>query len=370
MASQTQPHPTTPSSAAAQKPAELPESAASQTLHEIQLRYKLAPSTFKTLCTIQTVPTRPDILKKACFATEFRTFPIKKAETAFFRGINEQTAIPYPVSENISQPWHKVFLLVQIQLLRAAWPNRLSGAARKELHQELARINKLLDHVLRCLVDILGERGDGKGVQTALDVLRSVKAGVWEGSDNQLLQVEGIGPAKKDRLVRAGIKNIKKLSKLEFYHIERLLSRNPPFGQTMLHKLAGFPMLTLDFEIISQHTPDSRDIAAPSSLPSQAVTPAQNDAGQSVGGSLWIARVVLGFANEETPSWNARSPWASLLVEGANGRLVWFWRGSVKRLVGGKEMAIGMSTKKGEELKITFACEEIVGTMVQKNVQV
>lgn len=356
MASQAQPNLTPSSSGEAQQP----QPTASQGSHEIQRRYKLAPSTFKTLCTIQSHPARLDILKKACFATEFRSFPIKRGETAFFRAINDCTGIPYPISENISQPWHKVFLLVQLNMSRAPWPNKLSGPARKELGQELRRMYSALDSVLRCLVDILGERGDGKGVRTALDVLRSVKANVWEGSDNELLQVEGIGPAKKERLAKAGIKSIRKLAKLEFYHIERLLSRNPPFGQLMLHQLAGFPALTLDFEIVSQYNPTAESSGESG----------QGCAEQQTDKPLWIARAVLGFTNKETPIWNSNTPWLSLVVEGKDGRLVWFWRGSAKRLVESKEMIIGLAAEKGEELKIVLACEEIVGTMIQMNVVV
>ncbi|RSL38360.1 hypothetical protein CEP53_014932 [Fusarium sp. AF-6] len=356
MASQAQPS-LTPSSSAEDQQL---RPTASQGSHEIQKRYRLAPSTYQTLCTITSHPARPDILKKACFATEFRSFPIKRGETAFCRAINDTTGIPYPISENISQPWHKVFLLVQLNMSRAPWPNKLTGPARKELGQELRRMYSALDNVLRCLADILGERGDGKGVRTALDVLRSVKANVWEGSENELLQVEGIGPVKKEKLAKAGIKSIKKLAKLEFYHIERLLSRNPPFGQTMLHQLAGFPDLTLDFEIVSQYTPTAES----SGESVQGYAEKQTDK------PLWIARAVLGFTNKDTPIWNSHTPWLTLVAEGKDGRLVWFWRGSANRLVGSKEMIIGLAAEKGEELKIVLACEEIVGTMIQMNVVV
>ncbi|XEU95176.1 hypothetical protein FSHL1_000460 [Fusarium sambucinum] len=342
---------------ASQEAASNSQSLVSQPLHEIQMRYQLAKSTFKTLCEIKRNPDTFVLLKKACSATEFNTFPIQKHETVFFRAINESTGIPFPIPKFISKPWHKVILLVQIDLTKAGWPNKLKGEARKQLYQELRQIYKLLDSVLRCLADILGERGDGRGLQTTLDVLRSVKAEVWEKSDNHLLQVEGIGPAKKDRLVRANIKTIKELSMMEFYHIERILSRNPPFGQTLLHKVAGFPILTLDFEVIGRYTPET-----PTPLPATGT--------QTAGEGLWIARAVLGFTNEKMPSWKGSTPWVTFVVEGGNGRLVWFWRGSAKRLAGNKEIVIGLSAKIGEQLKVSFACEEIVGTTVKMDVRV
>ncbi|KAF5674556.1 DNA RNA helicase [Fusarium heterosporum] len=339
------------------------QAAPSQIPREIQLRYEVAASTFKLLCEIKRSPSASDILRRACSATEFGSFPINKGEAAFFRAINDNTGIPYQVKEFISQPWHKVFLLVQVDLLKSGWPNKLSGPARQNIHKELGRMYKLLDRVLRCLVDILGEKGDGKGVRTALDVLRSVKAGVWEKSDNQLLQVEGIGQINRDKLIRANIKSIKQLAALEFYHIERILSRNPPYGQSILHKVSGFPALTLDFEIISQYTPDTTATSQASSSQCETNQPTINTSPASQ--SLWIARAVLGFTNEKIPHWQARTPWLTLVVEGADGRLIWFWRGSAKKLVNEKEIVIGLSAKSNEQLKVVFACEEIVGTMIE-----
>lgn len=177
----------------------------------------------------------------------------------------------------------------------------------------------------------------------------------------ELLQVEGIGPAKMTRLVQAGVRTIKQLRQLDFFRIERLLSRNPPFGHEMLHQLAGFPVLTLHLDIVGQYdrtttteapTPDSS-----ADMPSCSSEP------------LWIARFVLGYENEKLPAWNKRNPWTTLVVEGSDGRLVWFWRGSVKRMGDGKELVVGLHGQKGEQLKVTFACEEVVGTLARETLQ-
>lgn len=323
----------------------------SQISPDLQLRYKLAPPTFKTLLTIPAKPDHRAVLEKACFATEFRSFPLKQAEKAFFRDVNDNSPIPYIVRETVTQPWHKVFLLVQIDLQNTGWPNKISAAARKELLQERGRIYSVLDHVLRCLVDILGQRHDGRGVTVALDILRSVKAGVWEGRDMELLQVESIGAGRMKKLGDAGVKNIRQLTKMEFYHIERLLSRNPPFGHTILHQLAGFPILIFKLNILSKH---DGPLFGGSANTANPVT-------------SWVSRITLGYENEQVPKWKSKSPWVTLVVEGEDGRLVWFWRGSVKRLEGGKEMVVCLEANKGEVLKVAFACEEIVGTMIRES---
>ncbi|KAF4504912.1 hypothetical protein G6O67_008305 [Ophiocordyceps sinensis] len=320
-------------------------------MHEIQLRHKLATPTFKLLCDIPSSPDRREVLHRACLAAEFRSFPMKQTERGFFRHINDHSPIPYPVREAVSEPWQKVFLLVQVDLHGAGWPNKISADARKNLHQERGRIYLLLDHALRCLVDILGHRLDGRGVNVALDVLRSVKAGVWEGSCNELLQVQGLGPAKMSRLAQASIKSIKQLSRLEFFHIERLLSRNPPFGQQMLHQIAGFPFLTLQFDTVRQHP--ALSTSGPSALSAASEK------------SLLIVRIVLGHENGDKPLWKKKHPWTTLVVEGEGGKLLWFWRGSVKRLAAEKELVVGLHARKGEQLKLAFACEEIVGTIIR-----
>ncbi|KAM0464065.1 hypothetical protein ACHAO4_000792 [Trichoderma viride] len=318
--------------------------------NEIRLRYQLSLPTLRSLSTIEKAPDRRKVLQTACLAAEFRCFPIRPEEKNLLREINDHTGIPYPITRIANESWQKVSLLVQIDLLRTGWPNKISANARKELLSESGRIYIVLDKVLRCLADILGEREDGRGVTVTLDVLRSVKAKVWEGTDMELLQVDGIGAAKMKRLVDAGVKTIKQLAGLEFYHIERLLSRNPPFGHQMIHQLSGFPLLHLHLDAVTKYTlaQDNR----------------QNTT-TSVPHSPCVVRVVLGFANEIMPTWRKRCPWTTLVIEGEDGRLLWFWRGSVKRIENSKIMFARLDVKKGETIKATFACEGIIGTLVR-----
>ncbi|KAL7932676.1 hypothetical protein V8C35DRAFT_322888 [Trichoderma chlorosporum] len=317
---------------------------------EIRLRYQLSPPTLRSLSAIGKAPDRRSVLQTACSAAEFRSFPIRQAEKNLFREINDHTGIPYPITGPVTEPWHKVFLLIQIDLLRGGWPNKISAAGRKELMRESGRIYTVMDRVLRCLADIFGEREDGRGVTVTLDVLRSVNAKVWEGTELELLQVEGIGAAKMKRLADANIRTIKQLAGLENYHIERLLSRNPPFGHQMLNQLSGFPLLHLQISVVSAYTPAQDD---------------KQDASTPGLGQSWVARVVLGYSNDAKPTWCKKSPWVTLVIEGNDGRLLWFWRGSVKSLEGTKIVFVRLDAKKGENIQASFACEGIVGTLIR-----
>ncbi|PHH82427.1 hypothetical protein CDD82_6004 [Ophiocordyceps australis] len=336
------------------EPASPPNQSAEAQLRTIQLRYQLAAPTFKTLCAIPPRPDRRTILHTACQATELRSLPMAPAEGAFFRHINNHLPITYPIASAagpIKEPWHKAFLLCQLSLQCLDWPSKISAPVRKQLLADKSRIYNLVERVLRCLVDILGLRLDGRGIVSALDVLRSIKSDLWEGTRDELLQIPGIGPAKQQRLLAAGVSSVRKLAGLEFYHIERLLSRNPPFGQNLLHQLAGFPLLTLQVDMIGQLSV---------SLASSA-----SDAPSIPNSANSVARILLGFENKGIPLWKKKHPWTTLVIEGEDGRLVRFWRGSVKRLEGGKELIVGLQARKDEQLSVSFACEDIVGTMVR-----
>lgn len=329
-------------------------------LDEIRTRYRLAQPTFTNICKIGPQPERSAVFQTACTAIELQTFSIRPAERAWLRHVNEHTNIPYPIREPVTEPWHKASLLVQMDLSGQPWPAKLTQAARKELHGDRLRIHRVLDQVLRCLVDVLGHRGDGRGVSVGLDVLRSLHAKVWEGGGGgtELLQVDGIGAARLQKLGEAGVRTVRRLAGLECYHIERLMSRNPPYGQTLLRQLAGFPLLTLAVESLGEGGADGVR-------------------------QRWMVRVVMGYENKTRPPvWKGKTPWVSCVMESREqkeqekGRLVWFWRGSVKRLDceeggggggGGKEVVVGVTGYQGCKLRVTLACEVLVGTMVQKD---
>lgn len=369
-----------------------PEAAATRS-HDLQLRYRLSSATLRNLDTVARGPDRRAVLEKACSATvELRSFPMRDSERAFFRHINDHTSIPYPLLREgssaaavatPSEPWHKVFLLVQADLSGAAWPNKISGEGRRRMLQERGRMYGVLGRSLRCLVDVMGGARDGRGVAAGLDVLRSVAAGVWEGAGRDLLQVDGVGEKKIARLAGAGVAGVGQLGRMECYHVERLLSRNPPFGQNLLRSVAGFPALRMSVDIVTGLGEDGNGAAAIAGSAvddvsgggkGEAENAQQQQEGKGAGGEkpkpqplCWVARINLGYENPQLPVWKKKRPWTTLVVEGEDGRLLWFWRGSVKRLEGGKELLVCLRASRGELVKVVFACEEIVGTSVRES---
>lgn len=315
-------------------------------LHEIQLRYKISAPSFKSARAIPQHPDRHQVLEAVCRAFEFRSFPMTSLEDRFFRYINEHTGIPYQLKEQVKEPWHKVFLLAQLELSQIPWPSKISAEGRKQLYQEKGKLYSLLDRMLRCTIDLMGYRNDGRGVNVGLDVLRSIKSLVWEGGGMELRQIKGIGQVMANKLANAGVTTVHQLADLECYHIERLLSRNPPFGQTLIRRLAGFPRLSLSSTIV------------------------RSGSKPRMGDTERVVKFDISYENTELPLWNERAPWTTLVVEGQDGRLVWFWRGNVKMLKDGKSMVVKIQALEGEVLTVTFACEEIVGTLVRQSMTV
>ncbi|KAK2775014.1 DEAD/DEAH box DNA helicase [Colletotrichum kahawae] len=306
--------------------------------HAIMLRHKLSPPTIHALTRLPRAPSPEEILRCASSATEFRSFTFHPLEKGSFSRINNDPSTRWPVRETLTQPWHKVYLVAQCEAAGRDYGDRLPLAARQDLLATKPRIVKTRGHVLRACADIMGAaaRKDAAGLRRALERWRAVAAGSWEGVPTELLQIPDIGPKKVEVLVGHGTRTVRQLAKLEFFHIERLLSRNPPFGQKIVRTLGHFPRLVLDLDI------------------------PKRDHKQGL-----IVRAVLGCSNAEVPTWKGSVPWVNLAAETADGKLVFFWRGRAGGLLSAKELVFPVQEAlPGQTIFVWASCEEIAGTVV------
>ncbi|KAF5486663.1 ATP-dependent DNA helicase MER3 [Colletotrichum siamense] len=306
--------------------------------HTIMLRHKLSPPTIHALTRLPRAPPPEEILRCASSATEFRSFTFHPQEKGAFSRINNDPSTRWPVRETLAQPWQKVYLVAQCEAAGRDYGDRLPLAARQDLLATKPRIVKTLGHVLRACADIMGAatRKDAAGLRRTLELWRAVAAGSWEGMPTELLQVPDIGPKKVEVLVEHGIRTVRQLAKLEFFHIERLLSRNPPFGQKIVRILGHFPRLVLHLDI------PKRD----------------HERGL-------IVRVVLGCSNAELPTWKGSVPMVNLAAETTDGKLVFFWRGRAGGLMSAKELVFPVQEAlPGQTIFVWASCEEIAGTVV------
>ncbi|KAK1985578.1 hypothetical protein LZ30DRAFT_583822 [Colletotrichum cereale] len=296
--------------------------------HAIMLRYSLSPRTIHALDALPYAAPPDEILRCAASATEFLSFTFSPPEKVAFAGINNDPSTRWHVREALTLPWHKVFLVAQCEAAGGDYGDKLSLQARNALYAARGRIVAILGQVLRACADIMGARRDAAGLRRALETWRGV--------------VPCIGPKKAALLVAHGVRSVRQLADLDFYHIERILSRNPPFGQKVLRSLAHFPRLALVVDVAKREE-GTRNV---------------------------IVRAVLGCSNREIPVWKDREPSVTLGAETPDGKLVFFWRGKAKSLMSGKELAFPAEADPGHKVFVWASCEEIAGTYVTGEVEV
>ncbi|KAK1993445.1 hypothetical protein LX36DRAFT_673825 [Colletotrichum falcatum] len=292
------------------------------------LRYSLSPRTVHALASLPHAAPPDEILRCAASATEFLSFTFSPPEKVAFAGINSDPSTRWPVREPLALPWHKVFLVAQCEAGGGDYGDKISLQTRNALYATRARIVDTLGQVLRACADLMGARRDAAGLRRTLETWRGV--------------VPGIGPKKVASLVAHGVRSVRRLADLDFYHIERILSRNPPFGQKVLRSLAHFPHLALAVDVAKRNE-------------------ATGDA---------IVRAVLGCSNRVIPVWKDKEPSVNLGAETPDGRLVFFWRGKAKSLMSGKVLVFPVEAAPSQTVFVWASCEEIAGTYVTGEVEV
>ncbi|KAM0275857.1 hypothetical protein ACHAQH_007329 [Verticillium albo-atrum] len=269
--------------------------------HEVLLRHRFSTPTIHTLISIPYAASPNIILQKACLASEINSHTLLPAEKALFSTLNAAATTIWPVA--LSTPtlaWHKAFLIAQNHPSGKSWLYipRITPKDRNGLGNESKQITCLIRRILRCAADLAALRHDGVTVRHALELSRSIAAGAWEGATHELQQVKDVGPKKIEMLQAAGISTVRALADMEFYNVDRILKRNPPFGSGLIMQLKHFPRLkmTVRFERWAANS----DIPAIDSLPEKARS-------TRPGQRLAIVRARVRCLNVEVPLWKGKT---------------------------------------------------------------
>jgi ATP-dependent DNA helicase HFM1/MER3 len=141
-------------------------------------------------------------------------------------------------------------------------------------------------------------------------------------------------------MVSNNISSIEKLDEKDATSIERIMSKNPPFGKKIKDFLAAFPRLELRTEIVSK-------------------APFKQNKKPSVN-----VKAILSYRGIKTPVWEGRKPSLTFMAESSEGRIVHFWRGNIMKLEKGYELKFNIELFcPDEHIKCWIACDEIVGTV-------
>jgi ATP-dependent DNA helicase HFM1/MER3 len=257
----------------------------------------------------------------------------------------------YPIKEAVNQTRHKVSLMIQAHLGCVQYPDSSDAAkARRQLMMERKLVFERLNRLVRAVIDCKGHDRDSVGTKTALELARALAAESWEGRATQLTQVPNIGPVGMRKLASKDIRTVLQLADKDYDEIERLMSRQPPYGKNLQAHLDKFPRLAVEAVIVGHRVqPRSEEPV------------------------LVEVKATLRYLNRKgPPNWLSRVPALTFLVETGDGTLVYFWRGSIKKLdkQAGFELkfSVGLRDVK-DHVVCHFSCEEIVGTIVSTTLE-
>ncbi|RKF55535.1 ATP-dependent DNA helicase MER3 [Golovinomyces cichoracearum] len=308
---------------------------------EAMCRYMVQFETMKLLLSIPKQASMDQILAIICQAIEFKDLRIKSTERSCLRQLNKSPFIKFPIEETISTFCHKVSLVIQIQLGGVQYQEEKEfGAFRRQFSTDKNVIFERIQRLIRCVIDCKVFDRDATSLRHALDLSRSISAEYWDNSNLQLRQIPQIGPVAHRKLCQAGINTIERFATLDTASIERILSKNPPFGKKMKDILASFPHLNISAKVIEK-------------------IPVKVGANPQVR-----VKCVLGYNNNETPVWNNKKPCIVFMAETSAGELCHFWRGIITKLDKGLELNFTVTLATLDEtIKCYVTCEEIVGTL-------
>ncbi|PSR79468.1 hypothetical protein BD289DRAFT_455819 [Coniella lustricola] len=267
-------------------------------------------------------------------------------EKDIFRHINSDHFIMYPVNGTVSTMAHKVSLLIQMELGHVEV--KVNGLERQRLRSEARQVLEVMHRLIRAVIECKGVDLDGKACWTALELARSMAAKAWEGKAMQLLQVPQVGPVLMRKFVSNNIRTVARLVSTDSGTIERIASRNPPFGKKIIDALATFPRLGVNVRIKDKST----DVK---------------------GTPLLHIDAILSFAHKKG-DWLGRMPIVTFMAVTTSGFPAYFWRDSLKTFKDKNgtsfQIQFTWSPSEPEEiLQCNFACEEIVGTFVSAEIE-
>jgi hypothetical protein len=230
--------------------------------------------------------------------------------------------------------------LIQSELGGSLFPN--DEKWKKHKTQFNIDRNMVFSHVnrlIRCVIDSQLQLEDAVSIRHALELARSLAARVWDNSPYQMKQLDAIGEAFVRKLAQAGISSIETLQHTEPHRIERIVGRNPPFGQKVIAKALEFPNLRVSVKEIGKEIRH----------------------GQGVGIKF---KAEVGFINEKPPViFKRKSVYVCFLAETSDGKLIDFRRFAAKKLEHGQDILLSVQLIRPTTSIICHTmCDEIAGT--------
>ncbi|RPA76339.1 putative DEAD/DEAH box DNA helicase [Ascobolus immersus RN42] len=214
-------------------------------------RYYVKFETMKVILRLEKKAKVSAILMAMSQAGEYSEIRFRSGEKTGYKELNKSTSMKYPLKD-ITEPFHKVYLLMQADIGSIEWPTG-DGFAKfnSTFIQEKAMVNQHAQRIIRAIVDCRIHDKDAVTTRNALEIARCLSAKCWENSPAQIRQLEGLGVVYVRKLVTAGIRSLADLRNTEGFKLEQILTRNPPFGMKLLKDVANIPIFRVYADVIS-----------------------------------------------------------------------------------------------------------------------
>jgi replicative superfamily II helicase len=180
-----------------------------------------------------------DALKLISKAKEFQEcLCIRRSERKNMRKLND--AVRYPIKTKLKSTEENIYILLQANLGDCidtiADDIGLKNMARK-VYILSGRISKTLSSCILGNVD----SATFTSMHAALQVSRALQVNsFWDGG-HVVRQLEGVGPGLARLLINAGVQSISSLVQMGPRQIEKVLGKNPPFGDKLLRGVWNIP---------------------------------------------------------------------------------------------------------------------------------
>ena len=173
-------------------------------------------------------------------AAEFSDVKIKHQEKKLYKEINKSPFMRYPSESKVSS-------IIQYELGGLEFPN-YNGAQKLQSSflGDKFFVFKHVSRILKAMMDVFVEKKDAKSLINLGYVMRSIAAKGWEGSPNELKQLDTIGIQSIKKFVNHNVLTLMDAKMLSQTQIEQFLGLKVGAGAKLKKSLSLVPKIDID----------------------------------------------------------------------------------------------------------------------------
>ncbi|CAK9438230.1 uncharacterized protein LODBEIA_P24840 [Lodderomyces beijingensis] len=197
-----------------------------------------------------------DILSRA---TEFSDIKLKHQEKRLYKEINNSPIMRFPCDLKEMSHSDKVKIILQYELGGSDFPT-YNGATKLQSSflGDKFYVFKHAARIMTAILDVFVERKDGISLRNSSYLMRCIQGRCWEGSPNELRQLEGVGPAAMKKFVNHHVLSLADAKSLTHSQIEYFLGLKTGASNKIKKSLASIPVISLDVDLKSQQLEPSK----------------------------------------------------------------------------------------------------------------